>query len=84
MAIALVETSATISANKGSSRPDILAGSEHALLHCTTNVRRAAANEAAGHPGHTGPMITCTASVLMSGDPNSPRTRLRSPAGISA
>ncbi len=76
MAIALVASSATISANKGSSKPDIHVGTEHALLHCTTNARRAAANEAAGHPGHTGPMITCTGSVLMSGDPSSSRDKI--------
>lgn len=76
MAIALVASSATISANKGSSKPDIFVGSEHALLHCTTNVRRAAANEAAGHPGHTGPMLTCTGTVLMSGDPASSKDKI--------
>lgn len=69
MAVALVPASATIAANKGGSRTDIHVGTEHALLHCTTKVRRAAADEAAGHPGHTGPMITCTGTVLMSGDP---------------
>jgi hypothetical protein len=60
---------ATITANKGGSRTDIHVGTEHALLHCTTNARRAAADDPAGHPGHTGPMITCTGTVLMSGDP---------------
>jgi len=69
MVIAIAPGSATITANKGGSRTDIHVGTEHALLHCTTKVRRAAADEAAGHPGHTGPMITCTGTVLMSGDP---------------
>lgn len=76
MAITLVPSSATISASKGGSRPDIFVGTEHALLHCTTNVRRAAANEAAGHPGHTGPMINCTGTVLLSGDPNSAQDKI--------
>jgi hypothetical protein len=76
MAIALVPSSATITANKGGSKADIFIGSEHALLHCTTKVRRAAANEVAGHPGHTGPMITCTGTVLMSGDPASPQDKI--------
>lgn len=69
MAVALVASSATISASKGGSRTDIHVGTEHALLHCTTNARRAAADDPAGHPGHTGPMITCTGTVLFSGDP---------------
>lgn len=69
MVVAIAPGTATITANKGGSRTDIHVGTEHALLHCTTNARRAAADDPAGHPGHTGPMITCTATVLMSGDP---------------
>lgn len=69
MVIAIAPGTATITANKGGSRTDIHVGTEHALLHCTTKVRRAAADEAAGHPGDSGPMITCTGTVLMSGDP---------------
>lgn len=69
MVVAIAPGTATITANKGGSRTDIHVGTEHALLHCTTNARRAAADDPAGHPGHTGPMITCTGTVLMSGDP---------------
>ena len=45
MAVAIVPASATITANKGGSRTDIHIGTKHALLHCTTNARRAAADE---------------------------------------
>ena len=47
MVVAIAPGTATITASKGGSRTDIHVGSEHALLHCTTNARRAAADDPA-------------------------------------
>src|SRR5687768_5130473 len=76
MALALDKSSATITVDKAGAKPVIEVGNDHALLHCTRNVRVALVNTPGFQDPSNGPGIRLTGKVLITGDPSSNADRL--------
>lgn len=67
-------SSAKLSASKGQSAARVHAGSEYALMHCTTNVNLSVADGTPGRPT-AGNMITFSGEIAFNADPASQADR---------